>query len=175
MTRFAELAATYHADPVVAHIAPALDLVGLEHETLDFAAITYVFALLGNGERDSYAANWAERVNEHLAMLGADLDEQSYEEERERAFEQEAMTQGEWMTEAFREYAGTHGAADTTRAWILTPYDTWERNPFYVGEPQRHPEDDHGEFDEERSPTERWLDGLAAYEDRCDADDDIPF
>jgi hypothetical protein len=25
--------------------------------------------------------------------------------------------------------------------YILSPYDTWHRNPFYTGEPGPHPED----------------------------------
>jgi hypothetical protein len=25
-------------------------------------------------------------------------------------------------------------------AWLLSPYDTWETNPFYKGEPQPNPE-----------------------------------
>lgn len=35
------------------------------------------------------------------------------------------------------------GSLDTTRAWVLTDRDVWHPNPFYVGPPQPHPEDDH--------------------------------
>jgi hypothetical protein len=45
-------------------------------------------------------------------------------------------------TDACREYARNVGAERPERAWILTDYDTWERNPFYSGPPARHPEDD---------------------------------
>lgn len=48
-------------------------------------------------------------------------------------------------TDACREYARNVGYEDQERAWILTDYDTWERNPFYCGPPVRHPEDDCGE------------------------------
>lgn len=51
-------------------------------------------------------------------------------------------SQGEYLTMAVREYAREHGAMEPDRAWILSPFDTWERNPFYRGPPVRHPEDD---------------------------------
>lgn len=44
-------------------------------------------------------------------------------------------------TDAVREYAENVGRENRDRAWILSPYDTWERNPFYEGPPQPHPED----------------------------------
>ena len=44
-------------------------------------------------------------------------------------------------SEACKEYARNVGAEVPDRAWILTDYDTWERNPFYQGSPQPHPED----------------------------------
>jgi hypothetical protein len=44
--------------------------------------------------------------------------------------------------EAVKEYARNVGAERPEQAWILTHYDTWERNPFYAGPPVRHPEDD---------------------------------
>lgn len=50
-------------------------------------------------------------------------------------------------SEAIKEYARNAGADHPERAWILTPWDVWERNPFYQGPPQRHPEaydDDYG-------------------------------
>ncbi len=28
------------------------------------------------------------------------------------------------------------------RQWLLSTFDTWHENPFYEGEPQRHPEDE---------------------------------
>lgn len=48
-------------------------------------------------------------------------------------------------SEALAEYALNAGRENPGRQWILTPWDTWERNPAYAGPPQRHPEDDHDE------------------------------
>ena len=48
------------------------------------------------------------------------------------SFEQEAM----------REYARNVGREFPTRAWIATPLDSWEKNPYYNGPPVRHPEED---------------------------------
>lgn len=48
--------------------------------------------------------------------------------------------------EACAEYARAVGAENVSQAWILTDYDTWERNPFYCGPAVRHPEyDEEGE------------------------------
>lgn len=44
--------------------------------------------------------------------------------------------------EAVREYTEVVGHEHTDRQWILSPYDSWELNPFYRGEPQPHPECD---------------------------------
>jgi hypothetical protein len=44
-------------------------------------------------------------------------------------------------TEACREYARIVGADRPEDAWILTDFDTWERNPFYCGPAVSHPED----------------------------------
>lgn len=56
----------------------------------------------------------------------------------------EAACEERWATpsEARAEYAANAGAMDPDRQWILTPWDTWERNPHYHGPEQRHPEDD---------------------------------
>lgn len=45
-------------------------------------------------------------------------------------------------TESCREYARNVGMENQDVAWINTPQDTWERNPFYQGLAVRHPEDD---------------------------------
>jgi len=42
--------------------------------------------------------------------------------------------------EACREYARNVGEQHRDRAWILTDWDTWERNPYYHGPAQPHPE-----------------------------------
>lgn len=41
---------------------------------------------------------------------------------------------------ARNEYACNAGEDDPDRAWILTPWDTWESNPFYHGPAAPHPE-----------------------------------
>jgi hypothetical protein len=50
-----------------------------------------------------------------------------------------------YMQEAVGEYAREHGRLNPDRAWILSPFDSWEPNPFYQGPPARHPEDDEYE------------------------------
>lgn len=65
-----------------------------------------------------------------------------YETERAAALEQDAMNKEEWTSMAVRQYADVYGAADTTREWVLTPFDTWEPNPSYRGPRGPHPEDD---------------------------------
>lgn len=46
------------------------------------------------------------------------------------------------QTEAYNEMVCNLGAANADQCWILTPFDTWERNPSYTGPDQPHPEDD---------------------------------
>jgi len=46
------------------------------------------------------------------------------------------------MSDAAREFASNVGSEDTTRAWILSPFDSWERNPYYQGPDVPHPEED---------------------------------
>lgn len=41
-----------------------------------------------------------------------------------------------------KEWARNVGATRPDQEWLLTDYDSWERNPFYSGPPGRHPEDD---------------------------------
>jgi hypothetical protein len=45
-------------------------------------------------------------------------------------------------SEACKEFAANVGSEDTERAWILTPFDSWERNPYYCGPAVPHPEED---------------------------------
>lgn len=75
-------------------------------------------------------------------MFYTEVQQREYDD----AMAQEHMTQGEYMSEALAQYARAHGEAEPEREWILSPYDTWHRNPFYRGPRGRHPEDD---FDEE--------------------------
>jgi hypothetical protein len=44
-----------------------------------------------------------------------------------------------FMSDAVREWAYAVGREQTTRQWLLSDYDTWEPNPFYVGPEQGHP------------------------------------
>lgn len=53
------------------------------------------------------------------------------------------------IDDACREYARNVGRERLEQAWILTDYDTWQRNPFYTGPAVRHPEDDYYEEYEE--------------------------
>jgi hypothetical protein len=47
------------------------------------------------------------------------------------------------QSDACREYARNAGSDRPDKPWILTPWDTWERNPNYSGPPVTwHPEDD---------------------------------
>lgn len=50
--------------------------------------------------------------------------------------------------DAVREYTRNVGHSKPDHAWILSDYDTWERNPFYHGPAVRHPEDDVGLYDD---------------------------
>lgn len=34
------------------------------------------------------------------------------------------------------------GYRDLDRQWLSTNFDTWVENPYYAGEPQRHPEEE---------------------------------
>jgi len=45
------------------------------------------------------------------------------------------------------EYARNAGMDNPDRAWINTPQDTWERNPFYHGPAVPHPEADEYEYE----------------------------
>ena len=46
-------------------------------------------------------------------------------------------------TDACREYARNVGMDRPEQPWILTDYDTWERNPHYTGPPAPHPESEY--------------------------------
>lgn len=52
------------------------------------------------------------------------------------------------MQEAVREWAWIVGQDYPDRQWLLTDYDTWERNPHYRGQEQVHPEMQDFEGDE---------------------------
>jgi hypothetical protein len=68
-------------------------------------------------------------------------------EEQQREYdsdmEQAAMSQGEYMSAAVRQWAGVYGEDRPDDRWVLSPFDTWENNPHWNGtDPyQPHPED----------------------------------
>lgn len=66
--------------------------------------------------------------------------------------------------EAHQEYGRNVGAMEPDRAWILTPWDAWVKNPSYHGPPVPHPEAD--DYEAEGEPVKNW----SAY-----LDDEIPF
>src|SRR5262245_6333315 len=80
------------------------------------------------------------------------------------SFEQEAM----------REYAREVGRQFPERAWISTPLDSWERNPFYTGPEVPHPEADDGDYsDDGQGPREDYSTGGGECDDNpgCDEAD----
>jgi len=56
------------------------------------------------------------------------------------------------MQEAVREWAWNAGQYRLDQQWILSNYDTWERNPHYTGPDQGHPNDDEYYEDYEDEP-----------------------
>lgn len=74
----------------------------------------------------------------------------AYDREKADALLMESLTDGEYMSAALDQYAGAHGAETPDRAWILSPFDTWEPNPHYRGPAVPHPEDDEAWRDEGR-------------------------
>ena len=52
------------------------------------------------------------------------------------------------MGEAANEHVWNVGRDRPDVEWILSPYDTWHKNPYYTGEPGRHPEDPPDDWDE---------------------------
>ena len=51
--------------------------------------------------------------------------------------------------DAVRHWVYAVGADWSREAWILSPYDTWERNPHYRGFPVPHPESAEARMAEE--------------------------
>ena len=46
------------------------------------------------------------------------------------------------IREAIEEQKQIFGMENPDKQWILTSWDSWEKNPYYSGPDQRHPEDD---------------------------------
>ncbi len=66
------------------------------------------------------------------------LDDLDFKEARQ--IEDERDSNLSTMGEAAKEFA--RNVEDSGSQWILTPYDTWERNPNYCGPDQPHPDAD---------------------------------
>ncbi len=47
--------------------------------------------------------------------------------------------------EAILEWVWNIGKDFPNEQWLLSDYDTWERNPYYFGPQQKHPEDYYNE------------------------------
>jgi len=74
-------------------------------------------------------------------------------------------------SEACREFARNYGATRPELAWVLTDFDTWERNPFYSGPPVPHPESAEAEYGLPYPPAAV----VAPAPIPVTSDDDIPF
>jgi hypothetical protein len=64
-----------------------------------------------------------------------------------------------------REFARNVGREYPERAWISTPFDTWEPNPFYVGPAVPHPYSDEPRDTDGSLPNENG-EGQEAENDR---------
>lgn len=45
------------------------------------------------------------------------------------------------MQEAVREWVWIVGKDNPDQQWLLSNYNTWEKNPYYRGPIEKHPED----------------------------------
>jgi hypothetical protein len=78
------------------------------------------------------------------------------------------------QAEAYREMVNNMGQDNPTHCWILTPYDTWERNPAYVGPEQPHPEDDYRLYPSE-DMTQAEAFNKSVNKNQNPVDNDCPF
>lgn len=92
-------------------------------------------------------------------------------------------------SEACREWAWNVGQEPryADQQWLLTDYDTWERNPHYHGPAQEHPYDAEARAEAEMEESQSGFEDfeyrercklsaqLAVYEAQKVLDDDIPF
>lgn len=80
-------------------------------------------------------------------------------------------------SDSVREYARNVGFERQNQAWILSPFDTWERNPFYSGPAEPHPEsyeddgEEYGYCDEEIAARNLFVNNITDLNDL----DDIPY
>lgn len=100
-----------------------------------------------------------------------------FSEEDYQAALDEAAAGPATPSDACREYARNAGAMFPERAWILTDFDTWERNPSYAGPWAPHPEsyDVDPETGEMIWPTEPKARPRPDPEPDLSLGDDIPF
>jgi hypothetical protein len=84
------------------------------------------------------------------------------------------------IREAIEEQRQIFGMENLNSQWILSSWDTWERNPYYNGPEQQHPEDDstHEEWLENqarlKSPkTKTWAGAIAQHYETDE--NDCPF
>ena len=68
-----------------------------------------------------------------------------------REFDEEPTSAGEWD----RFEARDAGSNKPQQPWILSDRDVWYKNPFYEGPEVPHPEDDEGDYEQERIARER--------------------
>lgn len=54
----------------------------------------------------------------------------------------DSLSDSQWRSAAVQQWAADRGQLRPDLAWIISPFDTWEPNPFYVGPRQPHPDDD---------------------------------
>lgn len=52
----------------------------------------------------------------------------------------DSLSDSQWRSAAVSQFAADRGQFRPDQAWILSPYDTWEANPHYMGPVQPHPE-----------------------------------
>lgn len=82
------------------------------------------------------------------------------------------------IREGVAEQVQIFGMEQQDRQWILTDWDTWERNPYYHGEEQQHPEDDRTpeEWEDHQIYLAEMKNEISHYYLPTDPeDDDCPF
>ena len=53
------------------------------------------------------------------------------------------------IADGIREWVWWAGQDCPNAEWMLSDYDTWEKNPHYTGKPGRHPEDPYWEHEQD--------------------------
>jgi hypothetical protein len=76
-----------------------------------------------------------------------------------------------YIQDAVRQWAWAYGEERLDCEWILSDYDSWERNPHYTGPKGRHPED-YSDYDDHVVPDSSVKE---VYSNEELFDNDIPF